>query len=214
MIIGLVGLIGSGKGTVADILSGNYNFRKESFAAGVKDAAAVIFGWNREMLEGETKESREWREKPDAWWSEKFGYSFTPRQALQWIGTEAGRDIFHPDLWILSLMKRVNPEENYVIADVRFPNEMVRIKELGGFIVWVSRGDSPEWFDVARKQNASVVMAEKYPEVHPSEYSWVQFMDLVDFTIKNDYTLDVLKDDVFEMYESFNYELDHKVRLS
>lgn len=206
MLIGLVGFIGSGKGTVADILCGNYGFKKESFAAGVKDAASVIFSWDREMLEGETKESREWREKPDPWWSEKFGYEFTPRKALQWIGTEAGRDIFHNDLWILSLMRRIKPSENYVIADVRFPNEIQRIKDMGGFVVWVRRGQLPEWFDAAMKPGS--IGMDKYPEVHPSEYSWIPFHDLVDFDIKNDYTLDVLKDDVFQMYEKFSYELD------
>lgn len=211
MIVGLVGFIGSGKGTIADILCGDYNFRKESFACGVKDAASAIFGWDREMLEGDTKESREWREQRDIWWSEKFGYDFTPRLALQWIGTEAGRDIFHPDLWILSLMKRIKPNENYVIADVRFPNEILRIKDMGGFIVWTQRGDLPEWFNIARAGKTDT-MTEKYPNVHFSEYAWIPSLDLVDFVIANDYTLEVLKDDVFEMYQKFSFELDHNMK--
>lgn len=75
MIVGLVGFIGSGKGTVADIMTTEHGFSKESFAGGVKDAASVIFGWDRKLLEGDTEESRAWRETPDEYWSEKLGYS-------------------------------------------------------------------------------------------------------------------------------------------
>ncbi len=209
MIIGLVGLIGSGKGTIADILVGDYSFQKESFAAGVKDACSVVFGWDRQMLEGETKESRDWREQPDSWWSEKLNQEFTPRLALQLMGTEAGREVFHTDIWILSLLKRINPDKDYVIADVRFPNEMQRIKDMDGFLVWVTRGQLPEWFELAKKPR-QFEMQEKYPDVHFSEYAWVSHLDLVDFHIKNDYNLDVLKDDVFEMYQTICYNLENK----
>jgi len=50
MIIGLVGFIGAGKGTVADILVEKHGFIKESFANSVKDAVSVIFGWDRTFL--------------------------------------------------------------------------------------------------------------------------------------------------------------------
>ena len=70
MLIGLVGLIGSGKDTVAERLVSHHGYVRDSFAKSLKDATASIFGWNREMVEGNTKESREWREQPDAFWSE------------------------------------------------------------------------------------------------------------------------------------------------
>ena len=54
MIIGICGLIGSGKGTVADILVENHNFEKLSFADKLKDGVASVFGWDRDMLEGDT----------------------------------------------------------------------------------------------------------------------------------------------------------------
>ena len=54
MLIGLVGLIGSGKDTVAERLVMNHNFRKDSFARSLKDAVSVIFGWDRQLLEGVT----------------------------------------------------------------------------------------------------------------------------------------------------------------
>jgi hypothetical protein len=204
MIIGIVGFIGSGKGTVSDILVDQYGFQKESFAAGVKDAVSSIFDWPRHMLEGDTKESRDWREQPDAWWSEKLRHDLTPRYALQLMGTEAGRDVFHPDLWILSLMKRLDSTVDYVISDVRFPNEIQRIKEMGGYIVRVRRGNDPEWFG-----SSSDKMQQKYPEIHQSEWAWTSCVDYVDFCIENNYTLEVLKDDVFEMYQSLSYFHDN-----
>ena len=122
MIIGLVGFIGAGKGTVADLLVDRHDFVKESFASSVKDSVSAVFGWDRSLLEGDTAESRAWRETPDKWWSEKLGKTFSPRLALQLMGTEAGRDVFHEDLWVHTLMRRCEnaPNKNYVIADVRF----------------------------------------------------------------------------------------------
>ena len=69
MIVGVCGLIGSGKGTVADILVEEYDFKKISFADSLKDAVAVLFKWPRHLLEGDTEESRFWREQPDEFWS-------------------------------------------------------------------------------------------------------------------------------------------------
>ena len=65
MIIGICGFIGSGKDTIADYLVNLHGFRRESFANSLKDAVAQIFGWDRIMLEGRTKQSREWREQRD-----------------------------------------------------------------------------------------------------------------------------------------------------
>ena len=54
MLIGLVGLIGSGKDTVANRLVTNHGFIRDSFAKSLKDAVHNIFGWDRKMLEGDT----------------------------------------------------------------------------------------------------------------------------------------------------------------
>lgn len=215
MIIGLLGFIGSGKGSAADHLVENHGFIKESFANSVKDATAMIFGWDRALLEGDTIHSRKWREEPDAWWSKKMGKDFSPRQALQLMGTEAGRDVFHQDLWLLSLERRINPNKDYVIADVRFPNEIKMIENLGGKIIWVRRGNLPKWFATAHKENttdryeqwllhdANLTMEQKYPDIHYSEWAWIG--SHYDISLDNNGTLDELRNLLDKMiYNEYN----------
>lgn len=218
MIVGLVGFIGAGKGTVADLLVERHNFFKESFANSVKDACASIFDWDRSMLEGDTPESRAWREQPDAWWSNKLGKPFSPRLALQLMGTEAGRDVFHPDLWVHTVMRRCKPENNYVIADVRFSNEIKAIRDSGGRVIRVRRGDDPEWFALAREsnlQNKPELMRNAYPDVHYSEWAWIgshydvvmdNNCDLNMLTARVDKLVDSLYNNHVEANEVLNYE--------
>jgi len=205
MIVGLVGFIGAGKGTVADLLVERHNFFKESFANSVKDSCAAVFGWDRAMLEGDTPESRAWREQPDQWWSDKFGKEFSPRLALQLMGTEAGRDVFHPDLWVHTVLRRCEqaPYNNYVIADVRFPNEINAIKDSGGVVVRVRRGDDPEWYTLAREcnvYNKLDIMRNAYPEVHYSEWAWIGAH--YDIVMDNNCSLDELKMRVDKIVDS------------
>jgi hypothetical protein len=100
MIIGICGLIGSGKGTVADHLVEEYGFQKVSFADALKDATAQMFEWPRHLLEGDTVESRKWRETPDAFWTNELGYEVTPRYVLQKFGTECMRVGFYDGVWL------------------------------------------------------------------------------------------------------------------
>jgi len=220
MIIGLVGSIGVGKGAVADILVERHGFVKESFANSLKDACSIIFGWDRDLLEGSTPESRAWREQKDEWWSKKLGREFSPRLALQLMGTEAGRDVFHPDLWVHTVMRRCEmaPWNDYVIADVRFPNEINSIKDSGGTVIRIRRGDDPEWFNLAREcnvQNKPEIMRNAYPEVHYSEWAWIgAHYDIIldnnctlkELEVRVDNILKSLYNNHVEANEVINYE--------
>jgi hypothetical protein len=177
MIVGICGLIGSGKDTIADYLVNFHEFRRESFARSLKDAVAAVFGWNRDLLEGRTKESREWREQVDFWWSNRLGMKITPRWILQNWGTEVCRQGFHDDIWIASLENKLRTsKDNVVISDCRFPNEINAIKNANGIILWVQRGELPEWYDIALDANKGNLNASNYMRdvgIHPSEWKWI-----------------------------------------
>jgi hypothetical protein len=100
----------------------------------------------------------------------------TPRWVLQYWGTEVLRVGFHDDIWIAALENRLRTRTGHtVISDVRFPNEIKAIKNAGGKIVWIKRGELPEWYDLAVESNTGTFnhMKTAYPDVHASETSWV-----------------------------------------
>ena len=178
MIIGICGFIGSGKDTVADYLVNFHEFRRESFASTLKDAVASVFGWDRTLLEGRTKEAREWREQVDPWWAAKLDMpTLTPRWVLQYWGTEVCRKAFHDDIWIASLENKLrNSRDNIVISDCRFPNEIESLKRAGGNIIWVQRGTLPDWYSdaVSANQGNNVGLnAMKMRKIHASEWAWL-----------------------------------------
>ena len=183
-IIGVCGFIGSGKDTIADYLVNLHHFRRESFANTLKDAVSAVFGWDRTMLEGRTKQAREWREQVDSWWAERLNIPhLTPRWILQNWGTEVCRKNFHDDIWIASLENKLRTStDDIVISDCRFPNEIRAIKKAGGRVVRVVRGAEPEWYQSAvslnrgPNGNSSWALSGRRLEqlgVHASETAWV-----------------------------------------
>jgi hypothetical protein len=209
MIIGVCGLIGAGKDTIADYLVNIHQFRRESFANTLKDAVSSVFGWDRELLEGRTRHSREWREQVDAWWAERLGMpDLTPRWVLQYWGTEVVRRGFHDDTWIASLENKLRTTtDDVVISDCRFPNEIAAIKRAGGLVIRVHRGADPEWYHLAQTVNSgphnitwttSKIALEKY-NIHASETAWIgtEF----DAVIDNNSTIDHLFSQVNDLVQ-------------
>ena len=203
MIIGISGLIGSGKDTIADYLVNFHGFRRESWAGSLKDAVASVFGWDRTLLEGRTREAREWREQVDTWWANRLGMPhLTPRWVLQYWGTEVCRVGFHNDIWIASLEAKLrNARDNVVISDCRFENELGTVKRLGGITVRVKRGPDPEWVSVYK--NDPEGFFKLYPAIHASEFSSVNLE--YDQVLSNDGS-------IAELYDVVNCLLqDHQV---
>ena len=191
MIIGICGLIGSGKDTIADYLQNIHQFKRESFAHTLKDAVAAVFGWDRELLEGRTKHSREWRETVDSWWATRLDMpNLTPRWVLQYWGTEVFRKGFHDDLWIAALENKLrNSSDDIVITDCRFPNEIRAIREAGGVVIRVRRGPDPEWMNIATIANQSATPGASTQiltdlGIHASESAWAGTK--FDYEINND----------------------------
>ncbi|CAB4129502.1 hypothetical protein UFOVP116_25 [uncultured Caudovirales phage] len=176
-VIAVAGLIGSGKDTVAEYLVNEHGFKRESFAGSLKNATAAIFGWQRDLLEGHTAESRQWRETVDTWWATRLGIpNLTPRWVLQYIGTDVLRQHFHDDIWVAGIeYKLQKSKENIVISDCRFPNEITALRRINAQIIRVKRGADPTWFEVAKQAMAkgdTSIMQRQFPAVHSSEYSW------------------------------------------
>ena len=177
MLIGLVGLIGSGKDTVAERLVTRHSYKRDSFAKSLKDAVSSMFNWDREMLEGNTSQSRKWREQPDKFWSEKMGKEVTPRWVLQYFGTEVMRQGMYDAIWVDSVIGRYKGE-NTVISDTRFQNEIKTIKAHGGKILLVKRGELPTREEM--QNNGS----------HQSEWDWIG--SNFDYTIENNSSIEGL----------------------
>lgn len=177
MLIGIVGLIGSGKDTVAERLVAQHSYRRDSFAKSLKDAVSSMFNWDRELLEGKTNASREWREQPDEFWSERFGKPVTPRWVLQYFGTEVMRGQMYDGIWVDSCLGRYKGE-NTVISDTRFVNEIKKIKAKNGKIILVKRGELPTQKEMQDKG------------AHKSEWDWLD--SEFDYVIDNNGTLEDL----------------------
>lgn len=127
MIIGLTGFKGCGKSTVAEIMRENYGYTRHSFAQPIKDMLRAMGLSNDELYDPKLKEVV----------IPEFGKS--PRELMQLLGTEFGRFMIKSTIWVDATMRKINPEENIVIDDVRFPNEAAAIHARGGKIVRIVR---------------------------------------------------------------------------
>ena len=212
MIIGLCGLAGAGKDTVANfVIKHKGSFERLSFADSVKDVVSTAFGWDRKLLQGDTQKSREWREVEDKFWG------ISPRKALQLIATDCFRNIIRDDFWVKAVEKKIkdNPNQNYVITDVRFPNEVKMIHQNGGEIWKVRRSpEDPIWWDIAEKANGYMcsdeqehqtcieLMKDIWRDIHISEWAlagWVDYNNNI--IIENYGTLDDLEKNIIKELE-------------
>jgi hypothetical protein len=145
--IGFCGPAGAGKSTAALRLTERWRFARVRFAEPLKAMLRAV-GCTDAEVDGEHKE------RPSALLCGR-----TPRQAMQWLGTEWGRDLIGPDFWVeawKAAVERVepfrlafsNPKEDVedlrlVCADdVRFQNEVDAIHAQGGLIVEIRRPEA------------------------------------------------------------------------
>lgn len=208
-MISLSGFIGSGKGEVSRILQKDFGYTPISFAEPLKDVVSIVFSWDRNLLEGDTIESRDFREKTDEYWSRKLGYPVTPRKMLQFIGTELFQNNFMKNIWILSLEKRYYNDINngkVIFSDTRFKHEMDYVKKRNYKIVYVER-ETPSWVtDVQDWYSGHISeMPDLCKNMHKSEYEWLS--QKPDYIIENKKSLDDLKNNVHSMVKTLDLPL-------
>ena len=120
-IVGIVGKKFSGKDTCADFLVDNMNYKKFSFAKGLKQVCQVAF-----LLSDEQLYDPSHKEIVDERWGK------TPRELMQFVGTDLFRTYFDRNIWLKRLEIDIEsfPEiQNIVIPDVRFENEYRFLQE-------------------------------------------------------------------------------------
>lgn len=134
-LLALTGPAGSGKDSVADYLVKHRGFVKLSFAAKMKDGIKTMMGWDDKMIT-----DRELKETPIS------GLGKSPREMMQTIATDWGRDMVHPDIWLHAVGKEIDAvfrhsdfgkPKGIVISDMRFNNEADWIRKRGGSVVHI-----------------------------------------------------------------------------
>lgn len=185
--------MGAGKDSVADVLC-KHNFVKLGLADAVKRLVKQLNLFTDDQLWGPSEKR-----------AESCKYGITARHCLQSLGTDWGRDMIHEDIWVDILLKNISDMQRYfmdydqligvfgttkgirkhaVITDMRFTNEMKRIKRENGLIVRVKRK----------------VMHQTLKSMHPSETGLLHIPDSeFDYVIDNDGTLEDLEDKTIEM---------------
>lgn len=172
-IIGISGLAGSGKDTAYEILKQElelcgYNTKKLSFAQKLKDVCCLLFGWdlNRLYNDADYKEGTTLDDGSIDMACELLNKS--RRVVMQEIGTDAMRDNFHKDIWIITMKLAINNGEfsgcDYgFITDMRFLNEIDFVKSMGGKCVRVNRVG----------ENTTLTSETD----HASEHEWQEFSE-------------------------------------
>lgn len=228
MIIGLSGKIASGKNTIGDIIeklcltNNGPVFEQKAFAGKLKQIASLLTGIPVENFEDQEFKKNlldvEWGTVQNVplnsippFADMQFNVMISVREFLQKLGTEAMRDGLHTNVWVNALMcdyrrpkmSEYNPS-NWIITDMRFPNEMEAVKERRGLTIRVVRqyskedlckGSSP----YIRDEELSAKLAKRYrsfeslPIVPPPHASETAIDDAeFDYKIINDGSIDDL----------------------
>lgn len=167
ILVGIHGAAGAGKDTFAEALIRGTHWEDRAFAGPLYEAVAVITRMPVSWLK-----NRENKERIIPW----IGKS--PRELLQLLGTDFGRNMVRDDFWIqLAMQPPTNPESTGIVyTDVRFDNEAEAIISRGGVI-----------FEVVRAGSSCLTGGTS---THPSETPLSRH--LIFETIRNDGTLDDL----------------------
>lgn len=145
MLVAFAGFIGTGKDTAAKHLIEERGYKRLSFASLLKDVVALLFGLDREMLEGATEEARAARNQRLPYWDSvlDLDQEVTPRYLLQFVAEDCFRKALHRDFWVLAVevqvMKMLDRNDNVVLTDLRHINEWLMVRKHGGHCFGIYR---------------------------------------------------------------------------
>ena len=139
-VVGFCGKKRSGKDTAADAIAA-LGYTPIAFADPIKDTCQTVFQFDNEQIYGSKKE------EVDLFWE------FSPRWAMQRIGTELFRDGIDEDVWVKSLLARVDASDHdrFAVTDVRFPNEVKHLQKAGADLVYIRRPEKEPDLDPKKK---------------------------------------------------------------
>lgn len=130
-LIGIAGRARSGKDTVANFIVAAIGGYRYSFADPIR-AMLVPLGVDMSDPYWQAR-----KEEPIP------ALGVSPRRMMQTLGTEWGRQLINPDMWLIMAHQRLLQNgPGMVISDVRFDNEAAWIRKHGGRIIHVIRPDT------------------------------------------------------------------------
>lgn len=176
------------------------SWQQKSFAHKIKQITCILLGCTMEQLEDpifkETPLGEEWwviklpsnwiipylGDYPSFYYKKYNVIKLTPRMLMQMLGTEFGREIIHPNIWVNATFADYQPNgapynslgdvfddlklcpsetkmPNWIITDVRFPNEAEAIKDRGGILIRVNR-------DRIKIRDNMYIHREEYNKLH------------------------------------------------
>jgi len=146
LVIGILGVAGSGKTLVSKHLSDRYGYRRTRFADPIKQMLRAI-GLTEEEVDGDSKS----RPIP------RFGGA-TPRHMMQTLGTDWGRKMVSAEMWVEVWRREAEASTvPIVVDDVRFLNEAQAVRSLCGVLWRVHRpGLASSDAHVSEKQNRMI----------------------------------------------------------
>ena len=204
-LIGLGGKLRAGKDAVGDYLEEKHDFVKMGMSDALNEALLKINPW---IPVPSGMSDREETFLPYAHIHEAVGYVEAKknpevRRLLQVLGTEVGRDMIDPDVWVSIAEKKIREHwangKSVVITAMRFPNEIEMLTRLGGLSVWVERPDAERLSNgleaeagrgTSDRVSEGLTGSQEAIQGHASENS-VSSNDF-DYVLVNDGTLDQL----------------------
>lgn len=132
-IVGLAGPIGSGKTLAASMVPGAHHVQ---WADPIYRALSAMLDVPEEILRDRAQKERGFY---------VGGIELVPRELLRTLGTEWGRDLVHPDLWVRLTIERIDRlqesigADTFAICGTRFVNECAAIRDRGGELWWIDR---------------------------------------------------------------------------